>query len=178
MAKATPKILDGQRGPMAERNQIASNLPEVPELPPAGPGTLYQSTYPDASRPKGIAGYSELAIQVTAPLFRTDPITGQRQEDRPIVAKFEHGYYRNEPDPNNPDKQKIVDKWLQNHKQFGMGKLFWLADDFAKIATEKALNDLMSIAQKNQAVMDQLRDRLSRSTDKDFDLPAREQASV
>ena len=146
MARQAPKVLDGTRGPKADRiddMRAGSEAAFEPSLAiPKVDGTVYLSMYP------------MYRIQVTAPADITDPITGRKTIGRPTVAAFAEGRYVN--NAKDPKLRKHIDEVLQSNSRFGKpgsGCDFWLAEDAIRMtkaaAVANAKATLRQLAQSN-----------------------------
>lgn len=131
MPKFAPKVLEGTRGPRADRiDEIRAQADAEPEQPltmPKVDGTVYLSAYP---------GYM---VQLSAPADVTDPITGRKTIGRPVVARFEEGRYIN--NARDPKLRKFIDEEMQRKTRFGKpgsGADYWLAEDAVRMAQAAA----------------------------------------
>lgn len=135
MPKA-PLIMDGARGPrQARENTLKSMAPIPEEQAPPGEGVCYFSRY------------ESYVHQITSPRNVIDPYTGRETDYRPVKAKFEGHFFRNE----HPDLEirKLIDTALQSdRKHFGLNKVFWLHEDMVASNRAKYLKD--AVAQVKQ----------------------------
>lgn len=132
MPKFAPKVLDGARGPRADRfddmrAQSEAAFDATPSEAPKVDGTVYLSAYP---------GYM---VQISAPADIVDPLTGRKTIGRPVVARFVEGRYVN----NARDKKlrAYIDEEMQRKTRFGKpgsGADYWLADDAIRMAQAAA----------------------------------------
>jgi len=132
MPKFTPKVLDGSRGPRADRMDDMRAQSEVafdatPAEAPKVDGTVYLSMFP------------AYCVQVTAPADLTDPVTGRKTIGRPTRAMFQEGRYVN--NARDPKVRKHIDEVLQSNSRFGRpgsGADYWLAADAVRMAQAAA----------------------------------------
>lgn len=169
MPKFAPKVLDGTRGPRADRiddmRAQADMVPEPLREMPKVDGTVYLSLYP---------GYM---VQISAPADLTDPLTGRKTIGRPIVARFEEGRYVN--NARDPKVRRYIDEEMQRKTAFGLpgsGADYWLAEAAVRmtLAAEKASAKatLRKLAQQNPDELKQLISELQQGDETDATMPA------
>lgn len=168
MPKFAPKVLDGTRGPRADRiddmRAQAEAPPEMPTIPKVD-GTVYLSHYP---------GYM---VQISAPADTVDPLTGRKTISRPVVARFEEGRYVN--NARDPKLRKYIDEEMQRKTRFGKpgsGADYWLAEDAIRMtqaaAKANATATLKRLAAENRAEFDALVAELTQGDATDEKMPA------
>jgi len=168
MARQAPKVLDGARGPRADRfddmrEQSEAAYSPTPRL--AVDGTVYMSAY---------SGY---CVLVSAPADVVDPITGRKTVGRPTKAQFKDGRY-----VNNAKDKKLrdwIDSVLQSNTRFGKpgsGCDFWLAEDAIRMtkaaAKANATETLKRLAAENRDEFDRLVAELQQGDATDEKMPA------
>ena len=169
MPKFAPKVLDGTRGPRADRlDDMRAQSEEAfsPSLDvPKVDGTVYLSAYP------------AYCVLITAPADVTDPITGRKTVGRPTKALFADGRYVN--NARDPKMRAYIDSVLQGNSRFGKpgsGCDFYLAEDAQRMAQAAAKANatatLRQLAKQNPAELKQLIAELEQGTDTDVVMPA------
>lgn len=167
MPRFAPKVLDGSRGPRAERiddiraeveQDAAQGLTDVPKVD----GTVYLSMYP---------GYM---VQISAPADVTDPLTGRKTIGRPVVAKFVEGRYVN----NARDKKlrAYIDEEMQRKTRFGKpgtGADYWLAEDAIRMTRAAAkASALATLRSMPKEALDEFLGELKQGDASDQTMPA------
>lgn len=169
MPRFAPKILDGTRGPRADRlddmRAMADSTPEQPHEMPKVDGTVYLSPYPS------------YCVQVTAPDDLKDPVTGRKTVGRPTKALFQEGRYVN--NARDPKLRKFIDETLQSNTRFGRpgsGADYWLAEDAVRMAQAAAkagaLATLRSIAKQSPEELTKFLSELQQGDATDAQMPA------
>lgn len=154
MPRFAPKVLDGTRGPKADRiddmrAQSEAVFDPTPAEAPKVDGTVYLSHFP------------AYCVQVTAPADLTDPITGRKTVGRPVKALFQEGRY-----VNNARDKKVrdhIDEVMQSNSRFGKpgsGADYWLAEAAVRMARAAAKANaavtLRQLAKQNPAELEAL----------------------
>lgn len=131
MPKFAPKVLDGARGPRADRidemRAQADAEPETPTVMPKVDGTVYLSPFPS------------YCVQITAPADQVDPVTGRKTIGRPTKALFAEGRYVN--NARDPKVRKHIDEVMQANSRFGRpgsGADYWLAEEAVRMTQAAA----------------------------------------
>jgi len=170
MPRFAPKVLDGTRGPRADRlddmrAQSEERFAPDPTAVPRVDGTVYLSPYPS------------YVVQITAPADLTDPITGRKTVGRPVSAKFDNGRYVN--NARDPKVRKHIDEVMQSNSRFGKpgsGADYYLADEATRMAQAAAKANatatLRQLARQNPDELKQLIAELTQGTDTDVVMPA------
>lgn len=168
MARQAPKVLDGARGPRADRfedmrEQAEATYSPAPRVAPEG--TTYMSAF------------SSYCVLVSAPADVVDPITGRKTVQRPTKAQFKDGRY-----VNNAKDKKLrdwIDSVLQSNTRFGKpgsGCDFWLAEDAIRMtkaaAKANATETLKRLAAENRDEFDKLVAELQQGDATDEKMPA------
>lgn len=148
MPRFAPKVLDGTRGPRADRmDDMRAQSETVADYTPAEmpkvDGTVYLSMYPS------------YCVQITAPADVTDPITGRKTIGRPVKALFTEGRYVN--NARDPKLRAHIDEVMQSNSRFGKpgsGCDYWLAEEAIRMtkaaAKANATATLKRLAQENR----------------------------
>lgn len=188
MPRFAPKVMDGTRGPRADRiDEIRARAEEAPDVAqglaelPKVDGTIYMSAFP------------AYCVQITAPADVTDPLTGRKTIGRPVKALFTEGrYVNNAKDPrkvyDSVDKdgrpikitmREWIDEALQKNSRFGRpgsGADYWLAEDAIRMtkaaAKASAKETLRKLAQQNPDELKQFLAELQQGDDADVKMPA------
>jgi hypothetical protein len=170
MAKFAPKVLDGTRGPRADRlDDMRAQSEEVfapdPNAVPKVDGTVYLSPFPS------------YCVQITAPADLVDPVTGRKTVGRPVRAQFAEGRYVN--NAKDPKIRKHIDEVMQSNSRFGKpgsGADYYLAEDARRMsqaaAKANATATLRALAKQNPEELKQLLADLQQGTDTDVKMPA------
>lgn len=169
MPRFQPKVLDGTRGPRADRvDEMRAQSEETfaPSLDiPKIDGTVYLSQYP---------GYM---VQISAPADLVDPVTGRKTIGRPITARFSEGRYVN--NARDPKVRKHIDDVMQANSRFGKpgsGADYYLAAEAMRMsqaaAKANAKATLRQIAKQNPEELKQLLAELTQGSDTDVTMPA------
>lgn len=172
MPRFAPKVLDGTRGPRADRiDEIRARADEVPDAAfgltayPKVDGTVYLSPFP------------LYCVQITAPPDITDPLTGRKTVGRPVKALFQEGRYVN--NARDPKVRAHIDAVLQENSRFGrpgQGADYWLAADAVRAtqaaAKAGALATLRSIAKQSPEELTKFLSELQQGDATDVTMPA------
>ena len=170
MPRFTPKVLDGSRGPRADRMDDMRAQSEVafdatPAEAPKVDGTVYLSMFP------------AYCVQITAPADLVDPVTGRKTIGRPTKAMFQEGRYVN--NARDPKVRKHIDEVLQSNSRFGRpgsGADYWLAADAVRMAQAaakaSATATLRTLAKQNPAELERLIAELKQGDASDVVMPA------
>ena len=167
MPRIAPKVLDGTRGPKADRldemraqaeEPLAAPLPDATKVD----GTVYLSPFPS------------YCVQVTAPADLIDPVTGRKTIGRPTRAQFAEGRY-----VNNARDRKVrdhIDEVLQMNSRFGRpgsGADYWLATDARRMAQAAAkAGALATLRSLPKEAVDQFLAELRQGEATDITMPA------
>ena len=172
MPKFAPKVIDGTRGPKADRLEDMRAQSEQEHDALAGhvargkvEGTVYLSMYP---------GY---IVQLSAPADITDPFTGKKKIGRPVRAVFSDGRYVN--NARDLELRKFIDTELQSKTMFGLpgsGAHYWLADAAMKMAQAAAKANagatLRKLREQNPAEFEEFVAELKQGDATDAVMPA------
>lgn len=175
MPSQKPVVLDGTRGPRADRIEDMRARSEaepdpthgITALPSKIDGTVYMSVFPS------------YCVQVTAPADQVDPITGRKTVGRPTKALFADGRYVN--NAKDPKLRAFIDEVLQANSRFGKkgpgaGADFWLAETAIRVAQAaakaSAKETLRALAKDNPDELKRLISELQQGDDADVKMPA------
>jgi len=170
MPRQEPEILDGIRGPRADRieamRQAAERESEPAQVPVRAAqrdGTVY------------ISKFRRYRVQVTSPADIIDPLTGRKTRGVPVCAKFDEGVWVN--DAKDLKLRAQIDEFLQQNPYFGRygtNAEFWLASEQeAAIKSAKlrqARDTLRSLPPEAVAAFMQ---EIRQGKDEDRELPTR-----
>lgn len=84
--------------------------------------------------------HAKLRVQVTAPPMTTDAL-GRQSHTRGKVAKFEGNCYQT----NDPE----IIEHLDRHPEYGLGKMFWDAEEFVAVANEVDIQNQVDRVKRN-----------------------------
>lgn len=131
MPRRTPTVVDGLRKPIdrsgADPEQQASSIAAARAaltVPKAEGEVVYQSV---------TAGHR---IQLMSPFTLTDPMTGAKEYKRGLVAQFKDNEFRT--------KDPVVIAKLDAHRNYGLRKDFWRAEEGRAEALESAVQGLIA----------------------------------
>ena len=170
MARQAPKVLEGTRGPRADRfddmrAQSEAVFDPTPAEMPKVDGTVYLSMY------------TSYCVLVSAPADVVDPITGRKTVQRPTKAQFANGRYVN--NAKDPKLRAWIDSVLQSNSRFGKpgsGCDFWLAEDAVRMtkaaAKASATATLKRLATENKDEFEKLVAELRQGDATDERMPA------
>ena len=169
MPKFQPKVLDGTRGPRADRlddMRARSEETFAPSLDiPKVDGTVNLSAFPS------------YCVQITAPADLTDPLTGRKTVGRPVKALFQEGRYVN--NARDPKVRAHIDEVMQSNSRFGKpgsGADYYLASEAMRMsqaaAKANATATLRQLAKQNPDELKQLLAELTQGSDTDVKMPA------
>lgn len=168
MARQAPKVLDGTRGPRADRFEDMREQSETPfaaDERPAVDGTVY------------LSAFQSYCVLVSAPADVVDPITGRKTVQRPTKAQFANGRYVN--NAKDPKLRAWIDSVLQSNTRFGKpgsGADYWLADEAIRMtkaaAKASATATLKKLAAQNRDEFEKLVAELRQGDATDERMPA------
>lgn len=172
MPRFAPKVMDGTRGPRADRiDEIRARAEETPDVAqgltevPKVDGTVYLSAFP------------AYCVQITAPADVTDPLTGRKTIGRPVKALFTEGRYVN--NARDPKLRAHIDEVMQSNSRFGKpgsGCDYWLAEEAIRMtkaaAKANATATLKRLAQENRDEFKALIAELQQGDATDIKMPA------
>lgn len=169
-----PKVADGARGPSAASKALFEEVPEPQEQRPivSEGDVLFESTRAETAPGTtawGWTGYAGLQIQLTSMEDMKDPTTGRVTQGRNRVARFENGYYLHKKKGNKWFEEDLA--FLLDHPLFGVGKLFWKADDQRTIDNKIEFDRTLKFLQRNKAMVAELAGKLGIGQSEDFTLP-------
>jgi hypothetical protein len=166
-----PRILDGTRGPKADRIDDMRARSEALPDPLAG-----QAGRPEVDGTVYLSPFGSYRVQITAQPDVTDPITGRKTIGRPTAAVFQDGRYVN--NARDPKLRAYIDEVLQQNKRFGRpgsGADYWLATDARRMAQAaakaSATATLRQLARENPAELSQLIAELKQGDAADITMP-------
>ena len=112
---------------------------------------------------------SGLRVQLTSPADRIDQF-GRVTPSRPIFAQFREGVFRVHPkDPRFNESDLTFDDFisrLESNPNFGLGRDFWDAEQWAAEAEESQINNIVEQATADPGLRDRLLERLMALPDK------------